>query len=284
MAGSLLLFGSRIDLPDAAQLLGSATDDLNISRILQILRAGEHWPALLHALTRLVDYLDANPVPIDYARRRRLDYGQLLPAADWKQICRHTGAPVGREHRHRVARNLLFQRISGMPEYLAPGAYVIKDTPRRTYLSEFTASLTPALATALDNAAQAFLLDQGIRDEPVTWHPPTSLMDGLELPGPDPAAVDIELMHQLITAGQSNISTIAERLGTSVEVLRHLLQLHLPSPAPLTHHQFRARGQAIAAAQAALSREQLTRLYCEEGKSLGEIAADFGITDLGSSG
>ena len=173
LAASLLLFGSRIDLPDAARQLGSATDDFNVSRILQILRAGEHWPGILQALTRLADYLDINPVPIDYARRREhLDYDQLLPAADWKQIRRRTGAPLGREHRHRVARNLLFQRISGMPEHLAPAAYAIKDTPRRTYLNDFVAGLTSALATALDEAAQAFLRDQGIRDEPITWHPP----------------------------------------------------------------------------------------------------------------
>ncbi|MFD0348388.1 LysR family transcriptional regulator [Kitasatospora aburaviensis] len=280
LAGSLLLFGSRIDLPDAAKLLGSATDDSNISRILQILRAGAHWPGILHALTRLAEHLDAHPVPIDYARRRGIDYDHLLPAAHWKQICRRTGAPLGREHRHQVVRNLLFQRISGMPEHLAPAAYVIKDTPRRTYLSEFTASLTPALAAALDDAARAFLHDQGIRGEPVAWHPPTSLMDGLDLPGPDPAAVDIELMHELVMAAQSNISTIAEQLGTSVEVLRHLLQRHPPPPPPLTSHQFRARGQAIAAAQAVLSREELTRLYCDERRSLGEIAEGFGLNRI----
>lgn len=127
--------------------------------------------------------------------------------------------------------------------YLAPAAYVIKVTPRRTYLNEFMASLTPALATALDEAARAFLGDQGIRDEPVTWHPSISLMDGLDLPGPDPTAVNIELMRELVTAGQNNISTVVEQLGTSVEVLRHLLQLHPPSPPPLARHQFRARGQ-----------------------------------------
>ena len=84
-------------------------------------------------------------------------------------------------------------------------------------------------------------------------------------------------MHELATAAQTNISSIAEQLGTSLQVLRHLLQLH-PPPAPqLTRHQFRARGQALAAAQAALSRAELTRLYCEERRSLGEIAAEFGI-------
>ncbi|MGV4930244.1 hypothetical protein [Streptomyces sp. BHT-5-2] len=51
----------------------------------------------------------------------------------------------------------------------------------------FTALQTPERAQALEQEALGFLASHHIDDEPVTWQPPTVLLAGLSLPGPDPA-------------------------------------------------------------------------------------------------
>ncbi|MGY2118618.1 hypothetical protein ACW9HR_32320 [Nocardia gipuzkoensis] len=55
--------------------------------------------------------------------------------------------------------------------------------------------LTPQLAHALNDHAREFLATRGIDDEPPAWQPPTELLHGLSLPGPDPADIDIARLH-----------------------------------------------------------------------------------------
>src|SRR5207302_2455350 len=58
LSAALLLVDTRLNLTDAARRLGSVTNCLNISTILQLLHATPHWPQLAAALVRLVDPLD----------------------------------------------------------------------------------------------------------------------------------------------------------------------------------------------------------------------------------
>jgi hypothetical protein len=74
-----------------------------------------YWPDILAALTCLTDFLDDNVIPIDYDRRRHLDYRVLLPSDQWHRICRRTGFPPGRRSRLDLARCLLFKKISTAP-------------------------------------------------------------------------------------------------------------------------------------------------------------------------
>ena len=68
------------------------------------------------------------------------------------------------------------------------------------YFRNHTSSLHhPACAkdsiwVAIYAEAVSFLTSQNI-DEPVMWHPPPTLLEGLGLPGPDPSRVDLRDLH-----------------------------------------------------------------------------------------
>lgn len=143
-------------------------------------------------------HANLGPIPIDYQRRRRADYAMLLPDKVWAQICRDTATPGPRPVRARIARCFLFERLSGQPASTSPWA--LDNSAFRTKTADFPRHLTPELAQALNEHAHEFLADQGIDDEPVTWQPPKGVLHGLDLPGPDPATVDIAGLHHVMAA------------------------------------------------------------------------------------
>lgn len=248
LAASILLVDSRSDFDAATRRLGNVIDGHDLSRVLQRLDNHPGWADLVTALVRLTDHLDAVDVPINYARRRGLDYSNLLPAEHWAAICRRTDTPPGGGLHQQIMRCYLFQQISGLPIEAAPG---YPGTNGRAFRSEYarrTTLRTPELAQALQEEATAFLASRRIDDEPVTWQPPISLTDGLNLPGPDPDRVDIRLLHKLVRQREQPAQRIAAILDTSVEAIRHLLDLH-PAPAnPETEAQARATGRALSLA------------------------------------
>ncbi|MEV6699674.1 TniQ family protein [Streptomyces sp. NPDC051453] len=231
LAVALLVVDSRTGFGAAADMLGTLTDRSSTSRILGLLRDEPEWPGLSSALVRLADYLDTTEVPVDYGRRRTLDYTGLLPTARWRDICRWTGTPPGQGRREQIIRCHLFQRISGLPPEAAPDAMNFKDySGLRMYIADTLAALSPQLAHALDEEAKRFLGEWDIHGEPVTWHPPTTLLTGHDLPGPDPDHVDISRLHAVVRSGESSPRRIAAMFDTTVETVRHLLDEH---PAPL---------------------------------------------------
>lgn len=230
LASSLLIIGSRTTLDAAAGHLGSFTDGPDISRILQRLDDQPHWKDTVVALARLADYLDAHDIPIDYQRRRRLDYSHLLPHERWLDICRRTGSPAGTGRREQIVRCQLFQRISGLPAEAAPGHRTVAEAHFRVETARFATFQTPELAAALTAEAYDFIANRHIHDEPVTWKPPAFLLDGLDLPGPDPALIDIPRLHRLVRQDEKSVQRMAEILGTSIEAVRQALTEH-PAPA-----------------------------------------------------
>ena len=68
----------------------------------------------------LADQLDAEQAPIDYARRRALRCGNLLPESVWIEICLSSGISPGRGLRLALARCWLYERITGRPGALSP--------------------------------------------------------------------------------------------------------------------------------------------------------------------
>lgn len=196
LAALLLIPDSRTSLDEAAGLAGDVIDGIEISRLLQELDDLPQWPDIVTALDRLADHLDTDGTPIDYGRRRLLDYTGLLPHDRWLAICRRTGTPPGTGRRERIARSQLFRRLSGLPaESLPDGQGGLDSAEFRATSLQFTALQTPELAHALQQEALNFLASQHIHDEPVTWQPPTALLSGLSLPGPDPAHIDLPRLH-----------------------------------------------------------------------------------------
>lgn len=286
LAALLLIPGSRTSLDQAAKLVGDITDGIETSRLLQELDDLPQWPDIVTALDRLTDHLDANGTPIDYGRRRLLDYTSLLPHDRWLEICRSTGTPPGTGRRERIARSQLFRRLSGLPAESVPDDLGGLDSAEfRAASLRLTALQTPELAHVLQQAALEFLALHHIHDEPVTWQPPTTLLAGLSLPGPDPAHIDLPRLHQLVRERQHPVQHAAEVLGTTVEAIRHVLDEH-PAPAlPLTKNTARATGRIRQQARQTIPAERFTQLYLGEHRSLQQIATLTGfsrrvLTDL----
>jgi DNA-binding transcriptional LysR family regulator len=284
LAACLLIIDGRANFEDVAQQLGQVTDASDISRVLQRLGEKKQWPAIIVALTRITDHLDATDVPIDYRRRRRLNYSDLLPPDRWQKICRRTGTILGNGRRELLVRSLQFQRISGLPAEMAPTRHRLEQAAFRAESAHFAASRTPELDHELNSEAESFLAAQHI-DEPVTWQPPLSLIADLDLPGADPTLIDITRLHQLVREHASPVRHTANTLGTSIEAVRAALQ-EQPAPAlPPTPSAARATGQRRFTARQTLPKKAFNRLYLDEHLSLGQIADHTGffrhvLTDL----
>ncbi len=93
----------------------------------------------------------------------------------------------------------------------------------------------PHIAAALTRAAD-HLDTHGIHHEPVTRQPPLALLADLELPGPDPASVDIAALNRAIRRPRATLTAAAERLGTTLPNLARWARTH--------HIPLRARGGA----------------------------------------
>jgi hypothetical protein len=279
LSTALLLIDTRLVLHDAAQLLGGHTSAHAVSTVLQLLQKRDEWPHICTALTRLADYLIDTDVPIDYQRRRRLDYTTtMLPQQVWSRICRDTGIPAGRPTvRARIARCFLFERLSGLPAITAVFASGNDEFPNK--VADFPRHLTPDLDTALQQHCHDFLAGHGINHEPLLWQPPTSLLDGLNLPGPDPEMIEIPRLHRLVRLHDRSLGRIAAQLDTTVDVVRHILETH-PAPAPSHPYPNQARVYSVAyrAAKSALPRSRFVDLYQEQGIGLRDIAASIGVS------
>ncbi|ROQ05145.1 TniQ protein [Curtobacterium sp. PhB138] len=122
---------------------------------------------LLRGLCLLADYIDAHPAPIDYDRRRRLNYRGLLDVKAWQNSTFRNLVP--RKPRLRANLQLwLWSRVTGSRPTEAP-YWMISDTDTEEQVSRMT--LPPALVEALDRRASDWLAAHGIIDEPITWAP-----------------------------------------------------------------------------------------------------------------
>jgi len=272
LAAAVLIVSSDLDIGDAADLLGGAITRLNAVYLLWRLKESSCWPGMRDALTRLSDYLNDQGAPIDYQRRRHLDYSDLLPQDEWDRICRRLGRQT---HPAAHTRTYLQHRIAGTTQ-------PYKDDAPDPVLGEFPRRLTSEVSRALHDHASSFLAWQGIRGEPVVWEPPTRLMGGLALPGAGIADMDIAQLHRLIREDRRTISAASQQLGVSADLIRLALEHH---PAPVVPPAPRAPrigairpGKVYQRAVEALPRERLTALYSREQRSLADIAALTGFS------
>jgi hypothetical protein len=72
-----LLAGSTVKTVAAARLLGEEVTPNALNHRLRMLRNTAYWQPICVALIRLSDYLDEFGAPIDYQRRRSIDYSAL---------------------------------------------------------------------------------------------------------------------------------------------------------------------------------------------------------------
>jgi hypothetical protein len=221
---AIVLVGSRIPVPAACALLGSITHERSVSRVLQRLHARTDWEQCTASLLALRDSLQAT-APIDYTRRRALDYGDLLPTGRWHSICDGLAIPVGRSTRARLHRCWLYERLTGSPAITrVPGR---GDPSFRAPLADLPRTMSPELMAALDDVGHDFLVRQGVGDEPLTWCP--DLTDtGVESAAYQRVEAHVDEVHRLV-ADELSLGKIAGRTDTTIDCIRELLTEH---PAP----------------------------------------------------
>jgi hypothetical protein len=206
--------------PELERRLHSTVRAQRVGQAANNLRAHPNWAGISTALLRLHEHLRANPPPIDYQRRRSLNYDNLLPQAHWVDLVAEQGAGTTATTA-TAARLWLIEQLSGAPvpnpQEALRGRGVCTDRMRRT--------LTPQLVTRLNTVAVDFLRAQGVSDEPPTWQPPLALLDGLTLPGTPPEVIDPNVIHELVVSGRT-VPAIARQLDTSVWKVRHQLEHH----------------------------------------------------------
>ncbi|MFM8856255.1 MAG: LysR family transcriptional regulator, partial [Actinomycetota bacterium] len=274
-----LLINSKHTLAEAAELLHSPISGRAVSYVLQGLQADPNWASIRMALIRIAQYLDQNRPPIDYCRRRHLDYTELMPDRQWSRISRDTATPGEQTARARTVRRYLFETLSGLPAAAGPFPPDSYGTAKK--VANFPRFLTTELADELNRYAEKFLIDNGIEDEPVHWTPPASFLNDPRLPGPDPDAVSIPNLHHR-TRNRVRLGNIAAELGTTLDTVRYALQTH-PTPTSLAPNTdgLAARPRRAGAfryAKRVLTEERFRDLYHRQGQSLREVAASVGVS------
>jgi TniQ/Bacterial regulatory helix-turn-helix protein, lysR family len=266
------LVGSSSPQPQLIEALGCRLHVSHIGQVVAALHSHPRWPSIATALTRLHDRLEAAPPPIDYHRRRQLDYRGLLSQRQWRAI-----SPLGRTTPtspmvHHAARVWLFERVSGLPSSAefptAPMAYRVFHTDR------FLLALTSDLVARLDELAADFLRRRGVTDEPVAWSAPLQWIDDLDLPGTSCAAAPVQSLHRILAHASTSILIYdaAHQLDLPVDVIRYHIGQH-----PLRRVPQRTLSQ-FERAKAALPEPVLRQRYENEGLSLTAIARQLGLT------
>ncbi|MCA2309882.1 TniQ family protein [Mycobacterium intracellulare] len=241
------------------------------------LYAQPQWHLTHEALVRLSRYLKVTPPPIDYQRRRDINYRSLLTVGQWNQLLSSHDLPLpSGSAGAALARNWLTEQLGGPPARDADGRLTRRDGPREVLRTH----LTPDLLAALDAIATDFLHTRGITDEPLRWTPPIALLDGLDLPGIIPAAAELEQADDLI-AQRYTVVRACHTLKMTPEAVRYHLEQH-PRAKHTVHRPKPRPTPALDWLRTVLPEPKLRDLY--ERKQLARqtilnlVAAQYGRT------
>jgi hypothetical protein len=126
------------------------------------------------------------------------------------------------------------------------------------------------LASLLEAESREFLRANRI-NEPISWSPPLELISDLDLPDADPAKTNIDHLHDLAADMTLSITEIAECLNTSPHVVRYLLDEYPAEP---------SNASAVESVRTkmcpTMTADVLYELYVRKGRTLNQIAAEFG--------
>lgn len=268
LAATIQLIGTGQTPTEACAHMGGHLRPAELHRVLKLIHCKGIWRDCGIALARMADLIADGHAPIDYARRRHLDYTDLLPDDEWQRIYRRADAPAIGIRTAVAARMFLYERMSGQPAARQSSRAAFK-------VFSFPRCLTPNLLAELEQHGLEFLVSQGVTDEPVTWDPPPGVFEGLSLPAPDFDSIDRTQLFELLRTApeRRSMSAVAAILGITNDVLyEHLSGDPLPPRPPDSQYLINAQGHHFRAAGEMLTRERLTAMYRDEGLSIREIA------------
>lgn len=191
-----------------------------------------------------------------------------ISAQEWQNIGYEAGIHPGGARRHRYAPRFLYQLMTGADLNDSRHALTFDSPDDRGKYLEFTETLSLPIRDALTRHATSLLQQLGI-DEPLMWQPPPECCSHLQLPGTDPDDIDLEAVHQLAIINGQPLSTVSDKLGTTIEHIRLALE---QIPQPPGRHDWGRRHQA----RARFTRGFFEREYLQAGKRLKQIAAETG--------
>lgn len=273
LAAAVVFAGTRLTHGSAIKLLDPIAQGRQVSHVMRSLGRNAPEAETIRAIARLAAHLDETPTPIDFARRRSIDYSGILPLEEWREICQGVNVQPGGARRWQVARAHLYALLSGNRMSRAPFA---QDAgfPSFAELSRFRDAMPSLLSRALEDAAAELLTARGI-DEPVSWMPGldvAGLHDDLAeeaqrqwpLARPARAAVKPERAVAAYSSGRS----VAE-IAVDHDVARQTVSRVLEDAGVETR-----RGRR----RAAIDEEWLRQRYIVERRTIPEIAAEVAVT------
>ncbi|OJZ63576.1 hypothetical protein BRW65_29705 [Mycobacterium paraffinicum] len=277
LSGATLLTGTTAHLTEISNHLGAITSAQALNCYLFALSHSPGWPTISTAVMRLNDFLAEQPAPINYTRRRQLDYSALLPLDRWQRICQTAGDLPGAGRKAIAARYYLIEKISGTPARSG----VIDDHRAHPHnlwkqARNFARTMSAQLREHLDEEARQFLQHNAI-EEPLTWAPPLDLISDLDLPAPDPAAIDRQELLRLAVDNSYTVGQLAEHFGIDQLAVRYLFD---EEPIDRNDYSVQSKpGKAAFAAwlRAELDSQTLHDLYVVERLTLRQIAERYGI-------
>ena len=150
LAAAIQIIGTDQTPSEACARLGGYLRPAEMHRVLKLFRSERTWQESGSALVRMANFLTDHGAPIDYARRRRLDYKDLLPDDEWRRIYRRSDAPAIGKRTAVAARMFLYELISGQPAARPSSRVAFK-------LFSFPRYLTPNLLTELNDHGLEFV-------------------------------------------------------------------------------------------------------------------------------
>lgn len=251
--------------------LATTLETSNMARYVREFSTSEAWPAFAEALIRLNRELRCRPPPIDFRRRRSLDYSDLLPHREWSEFCALGGMRPTMTSLAVEARGWLFERVSGMPRQSAPfsdqfpAGCEARDSLHVHLTAEFMAEC--------DRRAVNFLAAQGVCDEPITWTPSLKIVNDLDLPGVELSSISSPLLRQIRTE-RVPIAHVARQRGIPKEAVYHVLE-SAPGPRPAKTH--------FEQAMMSVDRRTFEKLHVQQGRTLVEIAERYKLSTVALS-
>lgn len=285
LAATVVLAGSDLTHGAALKLLDPRLSERRVTHLMMTLGDSRAEEQTLSAVARLARHLDRTAPPIDYGRRRSLDYTGLLTEPEWVAICRDIRVLPGAGRRWRVARLSLFTLLTGSRADAAPTQLLATTSSERAAARKFIDTAPRRVRTRIEQVGQEFLSARDI-DEPLAWSPP---LDLLTTPSPAPgghtgphedewpdAKPALERLHvaapgeSLVSAYTSGRSaeSLASEYGVGKQTVLRALQV--------TDTPRRPVGRA---ARIDVDDGWLRRRYLVEKATIIEIAAELGCSN-----
>lgn len=273
LAAAVVFVGTRLTHGSAIKLLDPAAQGRQVSHVMRSLGRNAPEADTIRAIARLAALLDETATPIDFARRRVIDYSGILPRDEWHEICRTANVLPGGDRRWQTARAHAYALLSGNRVARAPFAQEA-GFPSFAEVRSFRDGLPEVLSRALDETATAFLKARQI-DEPVSWMADLELAgvvgdvaasSGREWPQARPARATVKPSRAVAaySAGRS-VREIAFEYGVARQTVSRVLE-----DAGVESRVGRRRAD--------IDVDWLRRRYIDERRTIPEIAAEVGVT------